>query len=324
MKNYKADVKKDLEGKGNLFKMSEISQQLELTPRTIRYYESEGLLGEVKRSIGYTRYFTNEDIIRLKEIKNLKQQGKKIAQIKDIFNKHPTLTQITHDNLAILSTLVEKDDISQCLKLGIEVLNVNIVVDSIMINYLDWQSMPTKEFSKNIQLEHDVSLNKITLKPVNSSTWIGNGMRSMVKELLRTPPSKRLTEQYVSDQFKGVTEWLILPVTLVTDYKYMDTLPRSFMLEKRHNGTTVQKILTLTQLFIELEKQIKMISNTANGFLRQITLHANLEHKNSHELVQFLNNTIQNKDRLSIEALSPVYIQSAGTDQAFLLSVYSQ
>ena len=48
--------------------MNEVSKKLNLTPRTIRYYESEGLLGEVKRSIGYTRYFSSNDINRLKKL----------------------------------------------------------------------------------------------------------------------------------------------------------------------------------------------------------------------------------------------------------------
>ena len=59
MKNYKTEVKKDLEQNDQIFKMNEISKKLKLTPRTIRYYESEGLLGDVKRSIGFTRYFNN-------------------------------------------------------------------------------------------------------------------------------------------------------------------------------------------------------------------------------------------------------------------------
>ena len=49
-------------------------QKANLTARTIRYYDSEGLLGEVKRSIGYTRYFTDETLDRLDEIKILKKK----------------------------------------------------------------------------------------------------------------------------------------------------------------------------------------------------------------------------------------------------------
>ena len=83
MKNYKTDRKKDLAKNTDLYKMNEISKKLGLTARAIRYYESEGLLGNVKRSIGYTRYFTNSDILRLKEVISLKKKQHRIlCQVK--------------------------------------------------------------------------------------------------------------------------------------------------------------------------------------------------------------------------------------------------
>ena len=43
-------MKKDLAKNADLYKMNEISKKLNLTARTIRYYESEGLLGNVKEA----------------------------------------------------------------------------------------------------------------------------------------------------------------------------------------------------------------------------------------------------------------------------------
>ena len=85
MSNYKTENEKDLD---QVFKMNEITQLLKLTPRTVRYYESEGLLGEVKRSIGFTRYFTDGDIERLKEVISLKKQGIKLQILKKYFQKN--------------------------------------------------------------------------------------------------------------------------------------------------------------------------------------------------------------------------------------------
>ena len=58
-----------------------------VTARTIRYYDSEGLLGDVQRSIGYTRYFSDETIDRIKEIKKLKKKKYKIEEIKALFKQ---------------------------------------------------------------------------------------------------------------------------------------------------------------------------------------------------------------------------------------------
>ena len=90
MENYKMESAKDLELESSVFKMNEITKKFKLTPRTIRYYESEGLFGEVARSIGYTRYFSEEAVNRLKEVIRLKKKGLKIAEIKAMFDeKYP-------------------------------------------------------------------------------------------------------------------------------------------------------------------------------------------------------------------------------------------
>ena len=110
------ETTKDLEKKDQLLKINDISKRLNLTPRAIRYYESEKLLDDVKRSIGLTRYFTNNDVIRLKEIKRLKKSGKKIAEIKSIFKlKYKSEKPNGQLDVAIASPFIEAEDIQKCL-----------------------------------------------------------------------------------------------------------------------------------------------------------------------------------------------------------------
>ena len=57
-----------------------------LSARMIRYYESHALLGQVNRTIGFTRYYTFADIQRLKTIVRLKKEGMRLPQLKAYFN----------------------------------------------------------------------------------------------------------------------------------------------------------------------------------------------------------------------------------------------
>ena len=50
------------------FKMGYVIEKLNITPRTIRYYDQLGLLPTIKRSDGQTRLFDKEDIKILKMI----------------------------------------------------------------------------------------------------------------------------------------------------------------------------------------------------------------------------------------------------------------
>ena len=55
------------------FKMGYVIEKLNITPRTIRYYDQLGLLPTIKRSDGQTRLFDKEDIKILKKINTLKK-----------------------------------------------------------------------------------------------------------------------------------------------------------------------------------------------------------------------------------------------------------
>lgn len=56
-----------------LARIGEVAEQVGVTPRTIRYYEELGLLGEAgERAKGRHRLFTVEDIARLRELVRLR------------------------------------------------------------------------------------------------------------------------------------------------------------------------------------------------------------------------------------------------------------
>lgn len=66
-----------------------LAKQLDITTRTIRYYEEIGLMGTINRRGGTTRSYSKDDVLRLKFILKMKSLGislKEIQQLSDIFD----------------------------------------------------------------------------------------------------------------------------------------------------------------------------------------------------------------------------------------------
>jgi MerR family transcriptional regulator, repressor of the yfmOP operon len=72
------------ETKEQLTSIGEIAQKLEMSQRTIRYYEEIGLLNSIKRVEGGRRIYTDEDLRRLKLIKRLKIMGMTLSEMQEL------------------------------------------------------------------------------------------------------------------------------------------------------------------------------------------------------------------------------------------------
>ena len=76
-----------------VFQIGELADLVEMSPRTIRYYEEIGLLNSVKRMEGGKRVYTDKDLQRLKFIKRLKHLGLTLSEmheLEDIYKIHRT------------------------------------------------------------------------------------------------------------------------------------------------------------------------------------------------------------------------------------------
>lgn len=56
-----------------MYKIDEVTKQVGLTKRTLRYYEEIGLICPPERSEGNIRLYTDEDIARIKRIVEAKE-----------------------------------------------------------------------------------------------------------------------------------------------------------------------------------------------------------------------------------------------------------
>ncbi len=94
--------------------IGELAKQLNITTRTIRYYEEIGLMGATERLGGGTRTYNVNDVLRLKFILKLKQLGislKEIQELSDIFDINAqNFKTITPKLIEILDQHISKVD----------------------------------------------------------------------------------------------------------------------------------------------------------------------------------------------------------------------
>ena len=110
------------------YQIGELANLLELSPRTIRYYEEIGLLNSVKRIEGGKRVYTDKDIQRLKFITRLKHLGltlSEMLELEDIYQIHRTNKKVLPRLLELLDSHALKidDRINSLNKLKADILN---------------------------------------------------------------------------------------------------------------------------------------------------------------------------------------------------------
>ena len=67
-----------------IYTIGELSRMVNLTQRTIRYYEEIGLLHSVRRIENGKRVYTDDDVRRLKFINRLKMLGLSLAEMVEL------------------------------------------------------------------------------------------------------------------------------------------------------------------------------------------------------------------------------------------------
>jgi len=110
------------------YQIGELASLLELSPRTIRYYEETGLLNSIKRVEGGKRIYTDKDFQRLKFITRLKHLGltlSEMLELEDIYQIHRTNKKVLPRLLELLDTHTVKIDerINSLNKLKADILN---------------------------------------------------------------------------------------------------------------------------------------------------------------------------------------------------------
>ncbi len=85
------------------YRIGEIGKLLDMSSRTIRYYEEIGLLNTVKRMEGGRRIYTDNDLRRLRFIKKLKLLGLSLSEMAEL----ERIYSIHRSNKKVLPRVVE-------------------------------------------------------------------------------------------------------------------------------------------------------------------------------------------------------------------------
>jgi DNA-binding transcriptional MerR regulator len=88
------------------YQIGELANLVDMSRRTIRYYEEIGLLNSVKRIERGKRVYTDKDVKRLKFITRLKHLGLTLSEINEMEN----IYQIHRTNKKVLPRLLERLD----------------------------------------------------------------------------------------------------------------------------------------------------------------------------------------------------------------------
>jgi MerR family transcriptional regulator, copper efflux regulator len=71
-------------------RIGDLTQRAGVTPRTVRYYESIGLLSAGEREGHGQHYYTEETLARLRKIDQLKKLGLSLDEIRDVIDLYFT------------------------------------------------------------------------------------------------------------------------------------------------------------------------------------------------------------------------------------------
>ncbi|GGD74092.1 MerR family transcriptional regulator [Lacimicrobium alkaliphilum] len=88
------------------YSIGELAKEFDITPRSIRFYEEQGLLSP-ERS-GQTRIYHNKDRVRLKLILRGKRLGFSLAETKTLFNLYDSNENSLAQNEVILDMIALK------------------------------------------------------------------------------------------------------------------------------------------------------------------------------------------------------------------------
>ena len=113
------------------------------------------------------------------------------------------------------------------------------------------------------------------------------------------------TRESIEDGLAKISEWLILPVQINTNFKHHNPDEVVYMIHSRSQNQTSRNIIHEDGVLDILTKQIKDAAHPFNGVMKQVTIHSNASDKKSTTITNQLKKLIPHKVVLDNESLTP-------------------
>ena len=133
--------------------INEVQYKVGLTKKSIRYYESEGLLKPKRNSNNDYRVYDDSDIKDLKLIKFLRNLNVPVNEIKKLKNRELTLNECINDRIRFIENT--EHEFSKIKNMCYDIVNSNLEFDNIDItkyseemNIINKRGVTLKDFKK--------------------------------------------------------------------------------------------------------------------------------------------------------------------------------
>ena len=133
--------------------INEVQYKVGLTKKSIRYYESEGLLKPKRNSNNDYREYDDSDIKDLKLIKFLRNLNVPVNEIKKLKNRELTLKECINDRIRFIENT--EHEFSKIKNMCYDIVNSNLEFDNIDItkyseemNIINKRGVILKDFKK--------------------------------------------------------------------------------------------------------------------------------------------------------------------------------
>lgn len=185
----------------NLIKITELSTELGLSSRTLRYYEEAGLITSVRPQFEKYRYYDDENIERIKQIMVLRKMQIPIKDIVKIFENEDmaTLTQVFVSKINEIDNEVTaldelKNIINEFLKRMVENGIKKISALPLLYEEMDKQ-LEMLEEQKSVSFEDLNNINQRLTKPI-SHNIVSLPQIHMISSVLKNNPNQTDTDGF--------------------------------------------------------------------------------------------------------------------------------
>lgn len=272
-------------------RLNEVIKQVDLSKRTIKFYEEKGLLKTKRDSNGYRNY-TDKDISLLKEISSYRKMGIGLSDIKEILNDKSVLKQIliekkkeitiSQNELKALEKFIENNNIEELY----DSVDYKTIADAIQnsipgfygyyflnhfLPYLQIR-IQTKEqqeaYNRLIEFWDNTNIRIPFLMKLNS--WILfklNSKKSLIVQIeqidLQIKEMLNPTEEEYEKLKKKVNEGYKLKNSIFYKYSLIGISQRKFMKElqnKGYNDIFIPSMIALSPKYKEYHNALMAIN----------------------------------------------------------------